>query len=137
VTRKRSFLGRCVDAACREYNGLKASGLFGRGSKLLYEGKTEESVAVLQRALELLGPRPAASEGAGNFSTRICVVTLLAQAAARAGDHELAAESVREGMALWAETKLAIPQRRTSAMLVRWEEWARSYMAWLEAEEKR
>jgi hypothetical protein len=93
---------RWIDSMPAFLAAMKASGLFGRGSKLMRADRAAEAVDVLEQALALLGPRRTGFEDPPNFSTRISVVTLLAQAAARAGDHELAAESVREGMALWS-----------------------------------
>jgi hypothetical protein len=119
----------------RDYrDSMRAAGLFGRASRLVKSDRCAEAIPLLQRSISLVQNRGAGMIDGPQFASLLCSTTLLAQAAARVGEHHLASESLRKGMALWSEAKLEMPQLRSQPSMVAWEEWARKYKVWLEAE---
>jgi hypothetical protein len=64
-------------------------------------------------------------------TVRLTAVTLLAMAAAKSGDRQLALATIQRGLAVVAEFKLvAASYARKDEYLRTWEEWARSYLAY-------
>ncbi|SRR5216684_490881 len=134
----RSFWTRWRKFALDLQHTMRASGLYGQAGRLYSADRVQEAVSLLQKAIALVEAAAPVGTPKDSFliphqlSVRMCSVFLLAQAAPRVGDQQLASASIRDGLAMWAEAKLSIPQLRANEAFGSWEKWARSYMAWLE-----
>jgi uncharacterized protein (DUF433 family) len=77
-TRRRQLAFHCTRA-------MRAALLFGRGSRLYQADRLHEAIRALQNAITLAGVRRDRILASVHSSTRLCSVTLLAQAAAPRG----------------------------------------------------
>ena len=109
----------------------RASRSFRQGKKLYCADRFEESIGSLQEALAAIGLPSEESPLFGvQFTICLQAVTMLAYAAARTGDRQLADLSIRDGLVRLAEARLmAAGEVRGDEFLMWWERWARSYVA--------
>lgn len=96
---------------------------------MLANGDFEQVREALGQALLLLGrDEPTGASVGVWFSERIMALRDLSYAAAKAGDVELARDSIREGLAIWDRWALA-PSEKFAA-IEEWKRWAKRYLTW-------
>jgi hypothetical protein len=107
---------------------FRAAKLQKRGEKLYYDDRCSEAITPLQAAIALVGEPQNGSVLIGvQFTVVVFSWTLLAYAAARSGNQQLALAAIEGGLVRVAEARALSPGVGTDEFLRAWEAWARSY----------
>ncbi len=108
---------------------LKGAGAIGRAGKLERRGQLAEARASLLDALDAVNGISAGFLVPATSSTRLFAITRLASIAAILKDLAEAKRYANEGLALWSESRLAVPKTRDVRFFAEWESWARAFLA--------